>query len=825
MDRRFSPREWPTKVWLLAGGLLGSAALLAWVTRRRNAGPSRTYSAAPSPSLAGEPPAGPVVPTPLILAQPDEPDQEGGQFDRRRWLILFGIVLAAGLGLLLLPPDWSAPAFFGLAGMSFFYGAAATVYRYREPLLGWFGDLRRAALRLQAQVAAWIDQYRRPLVIGLALASCGLVVLASQQVQPENTQFWRGNNQGLVNGLALCAAAGLCLFAALAINRDLPALSIPAESRPVSGRTNWRAAGTGILLLAVLMEINGQVFHLAALEKVPSHLQFVLLVAGIGLVVRGFGGPRARSGLAVDRRELLLVGGLTLAALVVRFWQLDSGVRIFVDELNFTTALRTFWYDGNIKLLQPFSGMIAFPWLFPYLQADVVAVLGRSFAGMRGASAIMGALTVPALYLLARELFDRRTAVLAALLLITFPPHVHFSRLGLNNIADPLFGTLALAFVARGLRSGQRLDFALGGAMLGLTQYFYDAGRLVYPPLLLGWGVLVMLIWRRRANWRGLLLVALVALIVATPVYYTLVASGRPLSARMDIVGLNDAYVNRLTRTGTPVEAYFYHLAEAVLIYFSLPDGSGFYGGNTPLVLGFAAIFLFLGGLHALRRLRMPGMLLLLMWLAVTSLGNSVLIASMHATRFVIVFPALVLLVAVGARYTLPLLLPPRWERPAQWLTVAVVLAVVANQAGYYFGTHVDAFRRRVRGAMDGHDAVLRAAQFRPGTRAYLISDDVFGGIYARGMLAYFADGIYIDTIAPADLAAQIGLFPHDSDYAFFVEPGDWASVDTIRQHFILMQPEGSPYTDVPPEKMMLMFYSPCCLITPDTELPSVPPG
>ncbi len=822
MNRRFLPRQWPIRAWLvLIGGLLGGVTLLALFTLRRRTGPVGTGS----PPVTTRLPVGPAVQASLTPPLPIEPLHEESQIGLRHWLALLGIGIVVGLGLLFLPPDWSAPLFFGLAGMSFFYGAASVLYRYRGTLLPWIRDLRQTAILSRARVAAWIDRYRRPLVIGLALASCGLVILAAQQVQPENTQFWRGNNRGLVNGIELCAAAGIGLVAALRLNRDLPALPIPAMPRLVPGRTNWRAAGAGMLLLALLMEINGQAFRLPVLESVSSHVQFGLLVAGIVLVVRGFGGPRERPGPAVDRRELLIVGGITLAALIVRFWQLDSSVRIFVDELNFTTALRTFWYDGDLKLLQPFSGMIAFPWLFPYLQADVVAVLGRSFTGMRGASAILGALTVPALYLLARELFDRRTAVLAALLLITFPPHVHFSRLGLNNIADPLFGTLALAFIARGLRTGHRIDFALGGAMLGLTQYFYDAGRLVYPPLVLGWSVLVMLIWRRRANWRGLLVVALVALLVAVPVYYTLIVSGRPLSARMDIVGLNDAFVDRLNRGGSPAEAYLSHVVEAVLIYFSLPDGSGFYGGNTALVLGFAAIFLFLGGLYALRRLKMPGMLLLLMWLVATSLGNSILVASMHATRFVIAFPALVLLIAVGARYTLPLLLPPRWERPAQWLTVVVVLAIVAGQAGYYFGPHLEAFKRRVRGGMDGHDAVLRAAQFRPGTRAYLISDEVFGGIYARGMLAFFADNIYIDTIAPADLADQIGLFPHDSDYAFFVEPQDWASVDIIRQHFILMQPEGSPYADVPPEKMLLMFYSPCCLITPDTELPSAPPG
>jgi hypothetical protein len=57
----------------------------------------------------------------------------------------------------------------------------------------------------------------------------------------------------------------------------------------------------------------------------------------------------------------------------------------------------------------------------------------------------------------------------------------------LNNIADPLFGTLAFAFIGRGLLHGRRTDFAIGGAMLGLTHYFYEGGRLLYMPLALAW--------------------------------------------------------------------------------------------------------------------------------------------------------------------------------------------------------------------------------------------------------------------------------------------------------------------------------------------------
>ncbi|HRF98926.1 MAG TPA: hypothetical protein PLZ51_27135, partial [Aggregatilineales bacterium] len=80
-------------------------------------------------------------------------------------------------------------------------------------------------------------------------------------------------------------------------------------------------------------------------------------------------------------------------------------------------------------------------------------------------------------------------AFVSAVMLATLPIHIQFSRLALNNIADPLFGTLTFYFIARGFKYPHKMrgNFAWAGAMLGLTQYFYEGGRFLYPALTLGW--------------------------------------------------------------------------------------------------------------------------------------------------------------------------------------------------------------------------------------------------------------------------------------------------------------------------------------------------
>ena len=90
-------------------------------------------------------------------------------------------------------------------------------------------------------------------------------------------------------------------------------------------------------------------------------------------------------------------------------------------------------------------------------------------------------LTIPAVYVLGKRLFDHRTGLLAGALLMAFPPHIHFSRIALNNIVDPCFAVVGFIFLLDGFRTQSRRSYALAGVCFGLTQYFYEGGRIVFP--------------------------------------------------------------------------------------------------------------------------------------------------------------------------------------------------------------------------------------------------------------------------------------------------------------------------------------------------------
>jgi hypothetical protein len=695
------------------------------------------------------------------------------------------------------------------------------------------------ALRLLARQAV---ARRKGLVGPLALLSLGLMAASAYYF---NLGY---NSLGPFTTPALLAVAGaLSLGAALWLNRPNPALPAPAALAPAErlSAMDVRLVGLGGFALWLVAEANGGILHLPLLRGLGTHVQFALLCLGIGLVVAGLGGLRLRH-LHLNGRTALPVLLITLFALGLRLWQIDTRAAFLVDENSFAVGIYQVRMNPLTPLLQPFSSIAAFPYIFPYFQADLLGLLGRGLVGLRATSAIMGALTVPALYLLANALFDRPTALLAALLLAVFPPHLQFSRIGLNNIADPLFGTLALGFLGRGLIYNRRRDYALGGAMLGLTHYFYEGGRVFFTPLAVVWLLGVAVLWRPRVSLRHVLVALAALVIVAAPVYYTLVGMGRPLLARMvdNQTSQKETYWQTLLNDPVKLENHIrFHIIPAFLVYTSYSDDTYFYRGETAMILPYLAPLFLLGLAWALWRLRAPGALLALLWVVGASLGNSLLVESIAYTRFVIVFPALALLLALALRYGLPLLWPPRWLRfttrlwlAGRWFRLRlpprdlarhqyVLMAALAAMIGlaeinYYFNQHLPVYGQQFRAAKalpDGYDAALRSVSFPPKTQIHLISAPIVNPIEARGLLTLMRDDLPLEAILSSDFTAERARdLPCGVDHAFFIQPDDAATLDKIRQYFPLRAPEYTANPDVGPGYGLALYYAP---YLPDAEV------
>jgi hypothetical protein len=157
-----------------------------------------------------------------------------------------------------------------------------------------------------------------------------------------------------------------------------------------------------------------------------------------------------------------------------------------------------------------------------YLTAGIAKYLGTglSFISLKIGTALAGLLTLPFIYLLGKEVSNRRTGLLAMVFAgIAYWPNV-ISRVGLRFPLYPLFAGPVLYFIYRGLRTSNRNDFILAGLALGMGLHGYSPTR--FLPFVAVAAILVYLGHRqssglrRQAIWY-LMILALVALVVFLP--------------------------------------------------------------------------------------------------------------------------------------------------------------------------------------------------------------------------------------------------------------------------------------------------------------------
>ncbi|MBZ0281510.1 MAG: glycosyltransferase family 39 protein [Anaerolineae bacterium] len=568
---------------------------------------------------------------------------------------------------------------------------------------------------------------------------------------------------------------------------------------------------TGIILLALLAESNGKIFDLPWLQGFNTRWQFMALVAGAALVGFGLsiGEPRKSADSILPHGwERWALGGMMLAGLAIRAWNLEEAVFMYVDEFGSVYTVVTL-RDVTSRLLVPSWEIAGWSQVYGYMQAFTAQLFGANLIGLRAISPIVGTLTIPAVYGLGATLFNRRVGLLAALWLTTFPPHIHFSRLGVPNIADPLFGVLALVLLARGWQTGRGRDFALAGVMLGLTQYFYEAGRLLFPILAAGFALTLILPLIKpknpptisRVNLWNLARTGLAAVLVGAPAHYALIAAGISPTMRFSAMNVLGDYLNGL-RT-QPLELLQNRILPPFLHYVWTPDASQlYYGGQFGLVLPYIVPFFLLGIGWALWHWRQPRYLLLLVWLFGVAFGNGFIEQNVFSSRYVVALPALALVIALGFR-VLALMLKRRR------LVIGLAVLLAGSQIVYYLSFHLPLYNRQIRPFRDFAEIVPRAINFPPETQLHLITDDAFSYWQFDTLQAYFNLRFEFIVTKPDELTAEmLATLQRDVSHAFFVIPEDTISIGLIRAQFDAAEPTFSPH-NVPLDRQYGLIFIP----------------
>ena len=394
------------------------------------------------------------------------------------------------------------------------------------------------------------------------------------------------------------------------------------------------------------------------------------------------------------RWEFAAVGLLVVVAFLLRFVDLNSIPYILSgDEGNMgREAARVL----SGELANPFiTGWFSHPVLYFFLLALPIRLFGHTIVAVRFLSPIAGALAVAMTYLFARRAWGRSVALGATVLLAGYHFHIHYSRLALNNVWDPVFALLVLGLLWRGWQSGDRRHYLVSGLGLGLGQYFYQGSRLLLVMLailLLYWALVDRRrLWGQRGNLAAL---AAVVLVVALPILLFSVNHWDDYMARVNQLGIyQSGWLEReIASTGSSETSILWEqLWKSALAYNYTPDPTFWYRPGIPL-LRFVPSVLFVFGLGlALVRIKRTPEFLLLMWIGTTIIFAGVLLENPPASqRYIISAPAVCLLIALALGWMGRRLRKLLGGRKKAWSGALLLLAlwIAWGDVSFYFGAY-----------------------------------------------------------------------------------------------------------------------------------------
>lgn len=522
-----------------------------------------------------------------------------------------------------------------------------------------------------------------------------------------------------------------------------------------------------------------------------------IVATGIAVVIAVVWVPRhdpGESTTALSPFELFGVVLLSIAALAVRFYAIDA--LPVANNLEATYSLAAL-VSQHTPLANPFAyGIGATSQLYELLQSWCMRIFGDTLVGSRVASALIGSMTVSLLYLATRIFFDKRTAWLTALALLTLNLHLEYSRIGLNIIADASLLCAVLAMIAYGWETGKRRYYALAGISIGLCAYMYHSA-VVIPIIFAVWLLMVAI-----QNWDiiavrkyHLTLMWVIALIVALPMMWNAVVHWDVLWNGIVAVSLYATSDTQPTRwidviaAQSPYPLWMLMLIiirDAAAAFVVVPLRDGYDVGAAMLSIPSAVLFV-VGLLLMMREYQDPRY-----WLLFIGLGSAVAISALSvdtpaAQRMVYITPFVAIVIGIGLSES------GKWFRlewlQSDWsipLIVTQILSIVfaIGIAGYDGMRYVQLNNQRndARNDQSAVQVSTHVRDFPAGSKVYFFTQPVLS-YQESALIALLAPQVTgMDVYPPLTVAPDWQLDAPMNSFVF--TPERTAELALIRQHY-----------------------------------------
>ncbi len=502
------------------------------------------------------------------------------------------------------------------------------------------------------------------LLLGIATAVCAQMVLLYSRHGNLSTYFsvklWLANslnNTSPLPGVFLYALAGIIFILGLrSFDDSFSSLQIDVTNH-LRARPRFGFWATSLIISAVIAVYATQ----AGQNDAYGYVFTVLWVFAIALLVisvlldtnwRHASIDTSLAWLKKHRAELLVIAFIVALAFLIRFADVE------LHPYSFNNDEGQMGSGGACIVRGECANFFSLGWadqarlaFFPY--AVSIALLGKTALAVRLVSVITGTLSVLAVYLFAREVFDKKVAWLSAILLSILPLHIHFSRTGVDNIVDALTAPLILWLVFRGAKRGSSLSLTAAGLVTGLCMYTYPGSLLAAG---LGIGTLGYIAVRTRGFLRthikALVVFILAIVIVLLPIlgYYSAnsvyflsrfkresILQDAGIPAQSQATGLNAAEI--LTT----------QFAKSSLVYLVSNAPGNFFNSPRAYLSVVEAIIFMLGMLCVLWHIKDIRYTVVFIWFwAVVILGSTLTGGPPTSQRLLMSTPALSIIVALG---------------------------------------------------------------------------------------------------------------------------------------------------------------------------------
>ena len=412
------------------------------------------------------------------------------------------------------------------------------------------------------------------------------------------------------------------------------------------------------------------------------------------------------------RAEVIGLMVILLAAALLRVVAIeDYPIALHNDEMSCLLEARDY-LESKRSLFD--LGWYNCPNLGFFLTSLPMRILGPTLFALRLNSALLGLLSLIAVYLVVRRLFGVRPAMLLLILTTPFHWHLHFSRTGFHYMQATSFAAVAVLLFIIAVDRRSLVLFGCAGVVTGIAWQTYYAAWLT--PLILSAWVLARLVSNReqgKTAVKGLVVTVVLFVVTTAPLLAFYVERPDGAISRPNSVFLfseeNRQHVANAYGTSSPPRLVAMNAERySRLLVGGAGDTSHQYGLQDRFIDPFL-LPLFLGGLaYALTLVRKPGGQLLWIWFLGTMVAGGLLtIDAPFSPRLTGITPVILLFPALLVDRILRI----RWIADRRWLTAAtfaVLGAVVVLST--WWNLHTTFVRYPGTSNMKNRDFIVRLA-------------------------------------------------------------------------------------------------------------------